>query len=402
MLCRGVERSGAGVNPAEEARSGGLGTHGRLVFIGPHVRDPIQWRVIEAVCETLALDGVAVAEGLAQTENEEHRQWSLVETPRSGSPIREIRPLPRGRRTTRALRVLRLVRSLDPAVVILTAEPHERVILDVLAALVLHRRPVVIALAMENRVRLPGGWRGFVIKRLWKRIDGIAAGASATVLSYRLAGMPKSIPWVPLVSAVADPEPAGDREVDDADGLLVGYVGRLVEEKGVLDLVAAVERCPDVSLILAGPGPLEAVLRARADEPGLRGRMTVLGIVARSRVWELLREIDCLALLSRTEDGWSEQFGYVLAEAMAVGTPIIGSSSGAIPEVVGPAGLIVPERSPEEAAVAVMQLKEDPELRRSLGSVARERYRSEFSIEACAAKLADLVETCLTTRRCDR
>jgi len=172
----------------------------------------------------------------------------------------------------------------------------------------------------------------------------------------------------------------------------------MVEEKGVHDLVTAIEGCPDVSLVLAGPGPLETELRARAEEPGLRGRMTVLGLVDRSGVWDLLHEIDCLALLSHTEDGWSEQFGYVLGEAMAAGTPIIGSSSGAIPEVVGPAGLIVPERCPEAVAVALTMLSENPELRRELGVEAKKRYEAEFSIEACAQKLAGLVAVQLVER----
>lgn len=363
---------------------------GRLVFFGPYVRDPVQWRVVERVCQRLGMEGTVIAPALGETGYEAHRQVAQVQAIRPLSPLVEMLTIPRGRRTSRAARILKQIRLINPDVVLLTAEPHERVILDALAALTLLRGPVVVAIAMENRVRLPGGWRGHAIRGLWHRIDGVAAAASATIDSFRAAGMPRETPAVPLIVAVAEPEP-GAASSTKRDRLRVGYVGRLVPEKGVTDLVEAVAGCSDVELVLAGPGPLEEELRALAGTPPLQGRLTVLGLVDRAGVSRILRDVDVLALLSRTEDGWSEQFGYVLGEAMAVGTPLLGSDSGAIPEVVGRGGLIVPERSPSAAAAAIRRLHADPELLATLGAAAMDRYLAEFSVESCASKLADFV-----------
>jgi glycosyltransferase involved in cell wall biosynthesis len=369
----------------------------RLAFVGPYVRDGVQWGVIESVCRRLGFDGIAVAPSVAETGYEEHRQSAQIQALPQESCFVALQTLPRGRHLRRALRMLRQFRSINPDLVILTAEPHERVILDALAALSVLRRPCVIAIAMENRVSLPPGLRGRAIRVLWHRIDGIVAAASATVDSFRSAGMRADVPALPLVVAVTDPEP--DAMTPASRGRFrVGYIGRLVEEKGVRDLVEAVADCPDVELTLAGPGPLEGELRALAGTPSLQGRLTVLGLVDRAGVWRILREVDVLALLSRTEDGWSEQFGYVLGEAMAVGTPLLGSDSGAIPEVIGPAGLIVPERSPSAAAAAIRRLQSDHELIATLGAAARNRYLEEFSVESCASKLAGFIEARMSER----
>ena len=79
-----------------------------------------------------------------------------------------------------------------------------------------------------------------------------------------------------------------------------------------------------------------------------------------------------------------EQFGAVLAEAMACGVPVIGSDSGAIPEVVGEGGLIVPEGDPEALAQAIMKMGADEDLRRRSSEWGRERFRSHYSCEAYA------------------
>jgi glycosyltransferase involved in cell wall biosynthesis len=363
----------------------------RLVLFGPWARNEVQWRVVEGVLERLDLEGVAIAPRLAALSPARHRQNTPVAEPPTGSRFVEILDLPAGRRMRRALGILRQLRALDPDVVVLTIEPHERENLDALAALTLLRRPLVLAFSMENEVTLPAGWRGRAIRFLWRRIDILAAGATATIESFGAAGLPRSTPAVPLVAAVAGP-PADLGERTPHERFRIAYVGRLVPEKGVPELVEAVRDLPDVELALAGPGPLESELRALAETAAYRGRLTVLGLTGREGVWQLLRDADLLALLSRSRPGWREQFGYVLGEAMAVGTPLLGSDSGAIPEVVGGAGLVVREGSAADAAEAIARLAADPALCARLGAAARTRYVQEFSIDACARKVTDLIE----------
>src|SRR5690606_34667598 len=97
--------------------------------------------------------------------------------------------------------------------------------------------------------------------------------------------------------------------------------------------------------------------------------------------------IDALALPSRSQRDWKEQFGRVLAEAMACGLPCVGSDSGAIPEVMGPGGLVVPEGDALALARALKRLAGSAALRRRLGAAGRARARRSFDTGALVADL---------------
>jgi glycosyltransferase involved in cell wall biosynthesis len=94
--------------------------------------------------------------------------------------------------------------------------------------------------------------------------------------------------------------------------------------------------------------------------------------------------MDVLALPSRSEASWKEQFGRVLVEAMASGVPVIGSQSGAIPEVIGDAGLTFRERDAKGLALQVKRLAEDPSLRRHLSNCGRKRFTDYYTPEVVA------------------
>ncbi len=113
-------------------------------------------------------------------------------------------------------------------------------------------------------------------------------------------------------------------------GTRVGFVGRLVPEKGVTDLLAFGER-----LLAVGSGPLADQVRSVGGEVRRAGSLGELS--------SALREMAVLVAPSRTTGGWREQFGRMTVEAMAAGVPVVASDSGALPEVVGDAGIIVPE-----------------------------------------------------------
>lgn len=86
-------------------------------------------------------------------------------------------------------------------------------------------------------------------------------------------------------------------------------------------------------------------------------------------------------LPSLTTPRWKEQFGHVLIEAMACGVPVIGSSSGAIPEVIGDAGLVVPEGIPGALAEAINLLRISEIQRMSLGQRGRARVLELYTNE---------------------
>ena len=125
--------------------------------------------------------------------------------------------------------------------------------------------------------------------------------------------------------------------------------GRLVWEKGHQDvlralaalragLVEAPESAGDVRVLVVGAGPEEHSLRRYARELGLGHAVEVGASVPYDEMPGVYASASCMVLASLPTRIWEEQFGMVLAEAMAAGLPIIASSSGAIPEVVGSEG----------------------------------------------------------------
>ncbi len=161
--------------------------------------------------------------------------------------------------------------------------------------------------------------------------------------------------------------------------LRIGYVGRLVPQKGVLDLLEAFAGLlGNPLLFLVGSGQLEPTLRRRARELGVADRVTLTGRVPSLTLPDLYHRLDLLVLPSRTRPNWKEQFGRVLIEAMACGVPVVGSDSGEIPHVVGKAGLLFPEGDTQALRERLERLQ-DPALRKVLSEEGRRRVLMQYS-----------------------
>jgi glycosyltransferase involved in cell wall biosynthesis len=177
--------------------------------------------------------------------------------------------------------------------------------------------------------------------------------------------------------------------------------GRLVWDKGhqdVLRAVAALTRgmlgpAPPVRLILVGVGPEEKRLRRHARELGIADRVDFRRGVPYEEMPGLYREASAMVLASLPRRGWEEQFGFVLAEALASRTGIVASRSGAIPEVVGDdAWLFEPGDWYELAQTLLTGPLALPAGARSQPDPARvERY----SLPAAAERLADAYRSLL-------
>jgi GT2 family glycosyltransferase len=133
---------------------------------------------------------------------------------------------------------------------------------------------------------------------------------------------------------------AGHRDSGD---VVVGYAGRLDPAKGVHVLLEALALDAGLTLRVAGDGPDRGRLDAVADDLGVAARVEHLGALDPAELPAFLRSLDVLCVPSLTTPTWVEQFGRVALEAMACGTPVVVSDSGALPAVVGDAALVVPE-----------------------------------------------------------
>jgi glycosyltransferase involved in cell wall biosynthesis len=174
-----------------------------------------------------------------------------------------------------------------------------------------------------------------------------------------------------------------------ADAFLAGYAGRLVEEKGLMDVLESLPAAPPrVHALLLGSGPQGESLRARAKELQVEGRTHFLPARPLEQLPAFMNALDVFVLPSRTTARWKEQFGRVIIEAHACGTPVIGSDSGAIPDVIADAGLVVPEKNPPALGAALAKLASDGALAGQLGSRGRENAGSNFTWDRVAERMA--------------
>jgi glycosyltransferase involved in cell wall biosynthesis len=165
-----------------------------------------------------------------------------------------------------------------------------------------------------------------------------------------------------------------------ADKFAIGYVGRIVEEKGIDDLISALVSLPDrCVLVLVGSGPAEPKLRKLVKNLGLAKKICWVPHISSLQVPDYMSAFDVVALPSRTTRRWKEQFGRVLIEAMACETPVVGSSSAEIPRVIGDAGFVFPEGDPAALSHQLRTLYENHGLRAELGTRGRQRVLRHFT-----------------------
>ncbi len=173
------------------------------------------------------------------------------------------------------------------------------------------------------------------------------------------------------------------------------FVGRLVQKKGcqfLLEAMAEVSRTlPGTSLTVIGDGPLRSRLEEQASQLNIPVRF--LGALPAFEVRDYMARaaIFCVPSL-RADNGDSEGFGMVFAEAQAMGTPVVSFSHGGIPEAVedGHTGLLVPERDTQALAAAIVRLLRDATLWSSFSARGSVRIREKYSLESQTRTLEDI------------
>jgi glycosyltransferase involved in cell wall biosynthesis len=175
-------------------------------------------------------------------------------------------------------------------------------------------------------------------------------------------------------------QPCSGQQPAASDRFTIGYIGRLIPEKGIGTLLQALTQLgPAFHLRLIGAGPGRPALEAQVAALHLEGRVQFVAPMPPAQVAQQYCQLDALVLPSLTTPVWKEQFGRVLTEAMACRVPVVGSSSGAIPEVVDEAGLIFPEGEARALADCLRRLQSSPELRQALVDQGEARVRRRYT-----------------------
>jgi glycosyltransferase involved in cell wall biosynthesis len=249
-------------------------------------------------------------------------------------------------------------------------------------------------------------------KRLaFGRAAAVTVNSSATERAVLDLTRPRRLERIPMgidVDAVVDTAAVERlrREHRRGDGPLLALVGRVVAEKGIFDLLHAVDRLradlPGVRAVVLGEGQDRVAAEARAADLGLGDHIAFVGWVNPTQVPAWLAAADVIVAPSRTApDGWAEAQGLSIVEAMAARRPVVASDSGGIGDAIEHevTGLVVGEGHPDQLAEAVRRLHADPALAARLAESGRARAVERFSAGASADAFSSLFTDLIRTRR---
>jgi glycosyltransferase involved in cell wall biosynthesis len=224
---------------------------------------------------------------------------------------------------------------------------------------------------------------------LQKSTHGILFNNSAKKIFDRLGFTQTSVIPPPVDISIFAPMKREKRSK-----FVIGFVGRLVKAKGVEILLKVLATLPQsCEAMIVGDGPERESLQTLANELGILSRAQFVGAVASAKLPLLLATMDVVVLPSLTTRHWKEQFGRVLIEAMACGIPVLGSTSGEIPNVIGDAGLIFKEGSVEGLRLGIERLRGDASLREDVGARGLRRVQTDYALQVVARQYHTLFTT---------
>ena len=218
-------------------------------------------------------------------------------------------------------------------------------------------------------------------------LDAVILESDVLKTIQEAAGVPNRLVRINAGIDLARYNPATVQPFRLFEGPVVGRVSRLVEEKDPETFVRAAAlvqaRHPHTNFVIAGDGPLRAQLEALAQRLG--ARITFLGNC--TNVPAVLAAFDIFAYPTL-----GDSFGFVNAEAMAMGKPVISTRVGAVPELVrdGETGFLIEPQDAWGLAQCICYLLNEPEIGRRMGSQGRQLIETKFDLKQEVTAMADL------------
>ncbi len=221
-------------------------------------------------------------------------------------------------------------------------------------------------------------------EKIVRRVDHLVATCSDEVFELlRLGAEASRVSVVPCGVDLQLFTPRGPTEGRDSGRHRIVVVSRLVERKGIGNVITALADVPDTELIVAGGAPKAELgddpeyrrLAALAGAYGVADRVEFRGQVGRGDLPALFRSADAVVCVP-----WYEPFGIVPLEAMACGVPVVASAVGGLVDTVvdGVTGVLVPARQPARLAAALSELLDAPDVLRTLGAAGARRARARY------------------------
>jgi len=182
---------------------------------------------------------------------------------------------------------------------------------------------------------------------------------------------------------------------------VVSFVGHLRAQKGVDYLIQAVPQIlkshPETRFVVVGPGPERTSLIRLADSIGVARNIQFIPYIDNEEIPGLY----ALSTVFAFPSIWSEPFGRVIIEAMAVGTPVVATCVGGVPEIIDHKrnGVLVPPRDPEALADQIIPLLKDRKRRSRIGDQGRRTVDREFTPEVVGPRVLEIYESILSSTR---
>lgn len=296
------------------------------------------------------------------------------------------------------VRLAAILRDFQPDVIHIEEEPHALITVETIALQRLFAPSAAVTLFELDNIlrdrRFPLGaikhmLRAYSLRRTTAALCANQRSTELLRAEGYFRGFIEILPQYGLDATELQPgkEPKLRAELGLQDRVVIGHVGRLVEEKGLRLLIEALGRLQAYpwKLLLLGAGPLESEIR-QSWMPKFPDRIVHVPAVPLDQVAPYIRCADIFVLASCSLPYWQEQFGTSLAQAMLTGIPSIGSTSGAIPEVLGPGGLIFEEGQTDSLARMLEELLASLARREQFGELGREFALRNYSKESVSAR----------------
>jgi glycosyltransferase involved in cell wall biosynthesis len=285
------------------------------------------------------------------------------------------------------------LRRIRPDIIHVVSEPWGGLVIQALTARRLSHPSARVCVQGADNIywhgsQLERSIRRRILRNVLPRLDGFVSWSREGVVVAEQAGLPE-VPTAVIPAVVPDPEcfrPLGDLSKKDlrrklgipAEERVVGFVGRLAPEKGIMDLIQAFRDIGEPAPFLAvwGSGPLAGDVELRLRKEGIRGRF--FGPLGLQEVPNAYQACDVIAVPSRTSGSWKEQFGRVVVEAMLAGSAVVAYRTGAIPEVAGDEALLVEENDIAGLSHAIRRLAEDRAFREGVAARGRAAALERF------------------------
>jgi glycosyltransferase involved in cell wall biosynthesis len=174
----------------------------------------------------------------------------------------------------------------------------------------------------------------------------------------------------------------------------IGYMGRLIHRKGLDTLLAALHELKDTKaqfhVTICGSGIDAEKIRQEAIAQQVDDLICWQDLVSHSEVPQVMGQFDALVLPSRTMVDWKEQFGHVLIEAMSMGIPVVGSSCGEIPHVIGRSDLVFHENDASALAKILFKLIQEPDWHQQASQYGLNRVLEHYTHDRIATRLVEI------------